>query len=63
MDNSKPTIENLTRLWDSYYNIWIDKGLPDNDPNYPVPGPHPNPYHKWNQDREELIQNLKTDAA
>ena len=37
--------------------------MPDNDPNYPVPGDHPNPDHKWNKDRELFIQNLKTDDA
>ena len=35
--------------------------MPANDPNYPIPGEHPDPDHKWNKDREGLIQGLKTD--
>ena len=52
MDNSKPTIENLTRQWDFSYNTWIEKGMPDADKNYPFPGEHPDPDHKWNKDRD-----------
>ena len=55
MDSGSGTIEQKTRQWDSAYNIWIDKGMPDADPNYPIPGEHPNPDHKWNQDREQFI--------
>ena len=63
MDSGSGTIEQLTRQWDSAYNIWIDKGMPDNDPNYPFPGDHPDPNNRWNMDRELFIRNLRTDAA
>ena len=38
------------RNWDREYNLWMADNV-----NNPKPGPHPDPKHQWNKNREKFI--------
>ena len=40
------------RDWDYAMNLWANNGAPAKDDTKPIPGPHPEPNHLWNTDKQ-----------
>ena len=51
-------MKNDIKLWDVDQTNWVKAGMPEDDPNTPVPGLHPDLDHSWNVDRKLYIENL-----
>ena len=49
---AKKEKEKNVRDWDNALNLWSNHGCPADDPEKPIPGPHPEADHLWNKDKQ-----------
>ena len=58
MDNQTESVDQKAKQWEQTFNDWVKKGMPDNDPDAPMPGNHPNPDHLWNINGEHYLLQI-----
>ena len=53
---NREDFEFALRTWDESWQKWTGAGCKKDEPKAPIPGPHPEKDHPWNEDQKAFCR-------